>query len=77
MAPAHAIASSAVEESVRPMSDRKRKRRKDVMALVMERGAISVGALAEMLDVSMQTATRGRSAASIRRLAGSAAATRS
>lgn len=40
------------------MSDKKLKRREDVMALVMERGAISVGALAEMLDVSMQTIRR-------------------
>lgn len=40
------------------MSYNKRKRREKIMALVLERGAISVGALAEMLDVSMQTIRR-------------------
>lgn len=40
------------------MSYNKRKRREKIMALALERGAISVGALAEMLDVSMQTIRR-------------------
>lgn len=40
------------------MSDKKRKRRERIMDLVLERGVISVGALAEMLDVSTQTIRR-------------------
>ncbi|RIK88091.1 MAG: DeoR family transcriptional regulator [Hyphomicrobiales bacterium] len=40
------------------MSYKKRTRRERIMAVVVERGAISVGALAEMLDVSMQTIRR-------------------
>ena len=40
------------------MSGKKRTRRDRIMALVLERGAISVGALAELLDVSMQTIRR-------------------
>lgn len=41
-----------------PMSSRKRARRDSVYALVAERGTISVGALADLLDVSMQTIRR-------------------
>lgn len=40
------------------MSYSKSKRREKILALVNERGAISVGALAELLDVSMQTIRR-------------------
>lgn len=40
------------------MSARKRTRRSKIMDLVVERGAISVGALAEQFDVSMQTIRR-------------------
>jgi len=40
------------------MSAKKRKRRARVVEIVHERGAISVGALAEMLDVSTQTIRR-------------------
>lgn len=40
------------------MTYSKRKRREKIMTLVQERGAISVGALAELLDVSMQTIRR-------------------
>lgn len=40
------------------MSYRKRARREKILDLVQERGVISVGALAEMLDVSMQTIRR-------------------
>jgi len=40
------------------MSSKKRKRRESITTLVAERGAVSVGALAEMLDVSMQTIRR-------------------
>ncbi len=40
------------------MSSRKRNRREKITALVGERGAVSVGALAELLDVSMQTIRR-------------------
>lgn len=40
------------------MSYSKSKRREKLLALVNERGAISVGALAELLDVSMQTIRR-------------------
>ncbi len=40
------------------MSSKKRKRRASITALVGERGAVSVGALAELLDVSMQTIRR-------------------
>lgn len=40
------------------MSSRKLARRKRILNLVQERGVISVGALAELLDVSMQTIRR-------------------
>lgn len=40
------------------MSYRKRQRHEKISALVLERGVISVGALAEILDVSMQTIRR-------------------
>lgn len=40
------------------MTYNKRKRREKIMAFVQERGAVSVGALAEALDVSMQTIRR-------------------
>ncbi len=40
------------------MSSKKRKRRETIAALVSERGAVSVGALADLLDVSMQTIRR-------------------
>jgi len=40
------------------MSYKKRKRHEKITALVMERGAISVGELAEILGVSMQTIRR-------------------
>ncbi len=40
------------------MSAKKRKRRASIVDLVNERGAISVGALAELLDVSTQTIRR-------------------
>lgn len=40
------------------MSYKKTKRRERIMTLVMERGAMSVGALAETLNVSMQTIRR-------------------
>ena len=40
------------------MSSKKRIRRERISTLVSERGAISVGALAELLDVSMQTIRR-------------------
>lgn len=40
------------------MSSKKRKRREKITALISERGAVSVGALAELLDVSMQTIRR-------------------
>ena len=40
------------------MSAKKRKRRTRISDIVSERGAISVGALADMLDVSMQTIRR-------------------
>jgi len=40
------------------MSSKKRKRREELLKLVSERGTISVGALAELLDVSMQTVRR-------------------
>ncbi len=40
------------------MSSKKRKRREKITALVGERGAVSVGALADLLDVSMQTIRR-------------------
>ena len=36
-----------------PMSSRKRARRDSVYALVAERGTISVGALADLLDVCL------------------------
>ena len=40
------------------MSSKKRKRREDITALVLERGSISVEALAETLNVSTQTIRR-------------------
>lgn len=40
------------------MSARKRQRRDQITDIVLERGAISVGALAELLDVSTQTIRR-------------------
>lgn len=40
------------------MSSKKRKRKQNILALVSERGTMSVGALADMLDVSMQTIRR-------------------
>lgn len=40
------------------MSEKKRKRHDSILGLVQERGVISVGALADMLDVSMQTIRR-------------------
>jgi DeoR family glycerol-3-phosphate regulon repressor len=40
------------------MSSKKRKRREQITNIVLERGVISVGALAEMLDVSTQTIRR-------------------
>ena len=40
------------------MSAKKRKRRASIVELVHERGAVSVGALAEILDVSTQTIRR-------------------
>jgi len=40
------------------MSAKKRKRRTRISDIVSERGAVSVGALADMLDVSMQTIRR-------------------
>lgn len=40
------------------MSYKKHKRREKIVALVQERGVMSVGALAELLDVSMQTIRR-------------------
>ena len=40
------------------MSAKKRNRRKQVVDLTLERGAVSVGALAEHFDVSMQTIRR-------------------
>jgi DeoR family glycerol-3-phosphate regulon repressor len=40
------------------MSFKKRKRREQITNIVLERGVISVGALAEMLDVSTQTIRR-------------------
>ncbi len=40
------------------MSTNKRNRREKIMALVLERGTVSVGALAETFDVSMQTIRR-------------------
>lgn len=40
------------------MSSKKRKRKQNILALVNERGAMSVGALADILDVSMQTIRR-------------------
>ena len=40
------------------MSEKKRKRRDGILEIVQERGVVSVGALAELLDVSMQTIRR-------------------
>ena len=40
------------------MSEKKRKRRGKIVDLVRERGGVSVGALAEIFDVSMQTIRR-------------------
>lgn len=40
------------------MSEKKRKRRDSILGLVQERGVMSVGALADLLDVSMQTIRR-------------------
>ena len=40
------------------MSAKKKKRRDNIINIVMERGAVTVGELAEMLDVSMQTIRR-------------------
>ncbi|WP_299843471.1 DeoR/GlpR family DNA-binding transcription regulator [uncultured Roseovarius sp.] len=40
------------------MSERKRKRRDSILGIVQERGVVSVGALAELLDVSTQTIRR-------------------
>jgi len=40
------------------MSSKKRKRQESITTLVLESGAISVGALAERYDVSMQTIRR-------------------
>ena len=40
------------------MSSKQRIRRETISTLVSERGAISVGALSDLLDVSMQTIRR-------------------
>lgn len=40
------------------MSKKKQKRRENILGIVQERGAVTVGALAEMLDVSTQTIRR-------------------
>lgn len=40
------------------MSAKKRQRRERIMSIVMERGSVSVGSLAEMLDVTTQTIRR-------------------
>ncbi len=40
------------------MSKKKQMRRKNILGIVQERGAVTVGALAEMLDVSTQTIRR-------------------
>ena len=40
------------------MSAKKRKRHKAIKEIVLERGALSLGALADILDVSTQTIRR-------------------